>query len=606
MATAFSSHIEQLKQEFCSTNAHLSDLQRQHLWLQTISTLPSDGSSYHPMADHIPRSMSYSTPDMNHFSVSDFGFMDRVQSAPAAPAMARSQSALDANTALQRCNSSTASWQSACDDQQNAYAIYSESAQKQPLQPIAEPALAENTVEYTPADYVTNFIEPPSSPSHPLSLAQNPRQLHVQLTPTPQWSPSLDPSTSPSTPSTALMTPVTQANDMSRQGSYNPLFFDDLSMMQSDSSSIFPILSEDGTFSFSVDSKNINHRVDNPHFLSHFTGPSSEAFLSSVSPVSVSTASVSALASSQYEPDLAEDMKRSASTSSESNASSTSTPSNASRHERRGREINAQAGRCRIAPKATLGNATTESVPSNAQMVRIQSKDGSSKHVGVIAKTAYVRPQHPKIMCRHCNERPDGFRGTHELDRHVARAHTAVRKGFICIDASADKKFLANCKHCRNKKVYGAYYNAAAHLRRAHFHPRKRGRKGKHDEKRGGIGGGDHPPMDYLKQHWIRDIEVENKVTNVQSPESASDSAEPTDLNNYDASAYDIDLSYQTAPQPTSNASIPMNINPQYVDYSMCMTEPDPSFNAMMYNTTNAPSTMSDINDFQFDAYRTQ
>ncbi|KAF1959069.1 hypothetical protein CC80DRAFT_591152 [Byssothecium circinans] len=595
MATALASTIEQLKQQFCNSNPLLSDEERQQRWLHIISTLPREGSNCQPMADHVPRSMSFSTPDMSQYSASNFGFMDRVQSVPAPQTMERSP-------ALQRSDSTMSSWQTGCDDQQNAYAIYSESARKQSgLQPIAEAcAFTESMVEYSPADYVTNFIEPSNSPTHPLSLPHNPRQLHVQLTANSQWSPSLDPSTSPSTPSTALMTPVTHSDNMSRQGSYNPHFFDDLPIMQSDSSSMFPILPEDGAFSFSVDSKNINPRVDNHHFLNHFTGSSNEAFLSSVP---VSAASVPALASSQCEPDLAEDMQRSASSSSESNASLAST---SSRHVRRGREINAQAGRCRIAPKATQSNGKAAPTPSNAQVVRIQSEDGSSKNVGVITKTAYVRPQHAKIMCPHCNERPDGFRGTHELDRHVARAHTAVRKGFICIDASPDKKFLANCKHCRNKKVYGAYYNAAAHLRRAHFHPRKRGRKSKHDEKRGGIGGGDDPPMDYLKQHWIRDIEVENKVTNIQSPESASDSAEPTDMNSYDASAFDLDLPYQTVPQPTTNASIPMNIDPnRYVDYSMCMTEPDASFNAMIY-VPNAPSTMSDINDFQFDAYRTQ
>jgi hypothetical protein len=133
-------------------------------------------------------------------------------------------------------------------------------------------------------------------------------------------------------------------------------------------------------------------------------------------------------------------------------------------------------------------------------------------------------------MCAHCSERPDGFRGTHELDRHIARAHAAVRKGFICVAPSFDAKFLDNCKHCRNKKVYGAYYNAAAHLRRAHFHPRKRGRKGKNDEKRGGIGGGDHPAMDWLKMHWIRELEVPNAKKAVGSPESADESAEDAEM----------------------------------------------------------------------------
>lgn len=125
-------------------------------------------------------------------------------------------------------------------------------------------------------------------------------------------------------------------------------------------------------------------------------------------------------------------------------------------------------------------------------------------------KAPYVRPQHPKFKCPQCNERPDGFRGEHELDRHISRAHAKTRKGYICIDASEDKRFLSNCKYCRNKKVYGAYYNAAAHLRRAHFHPRKRGRKGK-DEQREGLGAGNDPSMDMLRQYWISEVEVPNE-----------------------------------------------------------------------------------------------
>ncbi|KFY17345.1 hypothetical protein V491_05028, partial [Pseudogymnoascus sp. VKM F-3775] len=53
-------------------------------------------------------------------------------------------------------------------------------------------------------------------------------------------------------------------------------------------------------------------------------------------------------------------------------------------------------------------------------------------------------------------------------------------------------------------------YNAAAHLRRAHFVPKPRGRNksGKTDEKsekRGGKGGGDWPPMKELKR-WMKEV----------------------------------------------------------------------------------------------------
>ncbi|KAF2108444.1 hypothetical protein BDV96DRAFT_636736 [Lophiotrema nucula] len=64
-----------------------------------------------------------------------------------------------------------------------------------------------------------------------------------------------------------------------------------------------------------------------------------------------------------------------------------------------------------------------------------------------------------------------------------------------CIDASEDKKFLAK-----------------SHLRRLHFHPRKRGRKGKNDTQRGAAGR-DDPPMDYPKANWIKEIEVEKTDT---------------------------------------------------------------------------------------------
>lgn len=182
---------------------------------------------------------------------------------------------------------------------------------------------------------------------------------------------------------------------------------------------------------------------------------------------------------------------------------------------------NANASR-NLKPKPASDVPNKESPDANLN----KGKDGKA----VITKAKYERPKHPKVKCNQCNENPEGFRGDHELRRHTEAKHRSTVKKWICRDPAEAMiphkekaiKPLKDCKQCSQQKQYGAYYNAAAHLRRTHFKvkpPRKStagpksGSKGQHsssrldDEKRGGKGGGDWPSMSELKL-WMVEISV--------------------------------------------------------------------------------------------------
>jgi len=189
------------------------------------------------------------------------------------------------------------------------------------------------------------------------------------------------------------------------------------------------------------------------------------------------------------------------------------------------------------------------------------AKDGKA----VIAKTKYERPKHPKVLCNQCNEHPEGFRGEHELRRHTEAKHKSMVKKWVCRDpdllgiphAETAVKPLKDCKQCSQNKPYGAYYNAAAHLRRTHFKVKpKKGAAGSKNgqnkpadeekEKRGGKGGGDWPCMSELK-HWMVEVTVPMDQAGALVPDG-SESVGAVDAEDFEAEFAEPQYSSQTGP----------------------------------------------------------
>ena len=144
-------------------------------------------------------------------------------------------------------------------------------------------------------------------------------------------------------------------------------------------------------------------------------------------------------------------------------------------------------------------------------------------------------------------------------------------------------------------KEYGAYYNAAAHLRRAHFKPktpkgRSKGLK-EAEEKRGGKGGGDWPSMAELKP-WMKEVEVVAHEHSQQDEGEASDdeidatSEQTQSLSDINTNGYQT--SYYAEPPPFNNnyqqqsdmfdMSISLDTQSQYADQSLYYTSSQETF----------------------------
>ena len=389
--------------------------------------------------------------------------------------------------------------------------------------PTNIPEDSHNITVYEPADYVHQTRAFSSSNICPNTRPQ--RNLNDHCIPPSSLALPSAFSTSPTTTVSDSFTNTTPPTStaMSRQGSLGTSFCGAFAMMRADSGnpeigSGQNLCRQDSCYvpnsnSFSPDGQRVLTSLDPSIYLAHTGGTA----------VETSSASMLAAATLEFETETDNDLSPPSThpvetlqlpstldlhTTMMRNRSSDSNLSSNSRISRRSQEQIAQAARP-IAPKDVVEN--TQPKPSSSpfsdsqDMLRQRSVPGPKL---LIPKVSYSRDAKVKLKCERCNKNPDGYRGSHELNRHMSLDHNTTRTAWVCIDISADG-FLSGCAACESNKPYGQDYNAAAHLRRFHFHPKPGVRRVNVDpeERRGGKGGGKDPSMSECRR-WMKKIQV--------------------------------------------------------------------------------------------------
>jgi hypothetical protein len=174
-----------------------------------------------------------------------------------------------------------------------------------------------------------------------------------------------------------------------------------------------------------------------------------------------------------------------------------------------------------------------------------------------------------RLFRKQCNNHLGGVRSEHELQSHRDREHskgqTSTVKRYICIQPTGPGHptplvSLSRCKKCMQNKQYGAYYNAAAHIRRAHFKAKAKAHSaiGKEAARISGERGGDWPPMSELKS-WFKEVNI---------PVTESTSSSHPNLAGFDDEVDDdFSLSSNLAQDPVSDGRLSFLVNSQLRDF---------------------------------------
>jgi len=491
--------------------------------------------------------------------------------------------------------------------------LISDSSQEMPVdpwspcytyQPQCSPSQQRQEIEHglenvgeDPAVWITRTSSIPLTPS-PVSIP--PSATPIRTRPcigTPQSYNMTTPTTSTSG---SLTNATTLTSNMSRQSSLcNEPLLESMQMMKFNSNTSFFSTDNNGddpasdqvTLHYTSSHQGGSSNEEQSHLLRGLGGASHHSQFSHPFPTATELAQFHC---PSFSGENGEKMEKSL--SNESTSSSSSSRSK----ERLKAQIQTAAARP-LAPKGDEHAMLRDN--SSQSMTRLESKDGSQDKIA-ISKPTYQRPKHDRVYCNECDDHPDGFRGEHELRRHKDRQHKKVVKKWVCVqpvglDHPKPILPLSRCKACaQQKKKYNAYYNAAAHLRRAHFRPKAKGRTktSKVDDanKRGGKAGGDWPSMPELK-HWMKEVEelAEYPLTASQQEEDESEDEncdipeEPSPLAMNSMAGGSFDTSIYTTPDTSFNI-YPLSTNESFSMHSMqCLPQYSQQMNCGQNNFDN-------------------